>query len=157
MASNSELIDICKKSGYYTEFARGFDGREDLSTIIVEFPCKVPAGTPIGDSLGAIEHLEIVKWLQTNWSDNSVSCTIYYKKEELPEIKEWLYNNFLDNIKTVSFLLYYGHGFDQAPYETISEEEYNKRKSISLPIVSLGSIDDVFEVTDCDNGSCPIK
>lgn len=157
MASNSELIDVCKKSGYHTEFARGFDGREDTSTIIVEFPCKVPEKTPIGDSLGAIEHLEIVKWLQTNWSDNSVSCTIYYKKEELPKIKEWLYNNFSDNIKTVSFLLYYGHGFDQAPYETITKEEYNKRKSISSPINSLGSIEDVFEVTDCDNGSCPIK
>lgn len=157
MASNSELIDVCKKSGYYTEFVRGFDGREDISTIIVEFPCKVTDNTPIGDSLGAIEHLEIVKWLQTNWSDNSVSCTIYYKKEELPEIKEWLYNNFSDNIKTVSFLLYYGHGFDQAPYETITKEEYDKRKSASIPISSLGSIEGVFEVAECDNGSCPIK
>jgi len=157
MSASSNLVQVCKDNGYFVEFVRGFDGKPDFSTVVVEFPCKVPEGTPIGDSLGAIEHLELVKWMQTNWSDNSVSCTVYYKKEELPEIKKWLEENFNDSLKTVSFLLYYGHGFDQAPYETISKEKYDELIEKVTPINSINVYEEDFELQDCDNGSCPIK
>ena len=157
MSADSNLVNVCRQSGYFIENVRGFDGKPDPTTVVVEFPCKVPAGTPIGDSLGAINHLEIVKWLQSNWSDNSVSCTIYYSKEELPEIKVWLENNFNDSVKTVSFLLYYGHGFDQAPYETISKERYDELIVKVRPIHSINVQEDDFDLQDCDNGSCPIK
>lgn len=157
MSADSNLVNVCRQSGYFIENVRGFDGKPDPTTVVVEFPCKVPAGTPIGDSLGAINHLEIVKWLQSNWSDNSVSCTIYYSKEELPEIKVWLENNFNDSVKTVSFLLYYGHGFDQAPYETISKERYDELITKVRPIHSINVQEDDFDLQDCDNGSCPIK
>ncbi len=157
MSSSSELVNVCKKNGYFVENVRGFDGKPDPTTVVVEFPCKVPEGTPVGDELGAINHLEIVKWLQTNWSDNSVSCTIYYKKEELDDIKQWLKQNFNENVKTVSFLLYYGHGFDQAPYETITKERYLELIKNVHPITSISVNEDDFELQDCDNGSCPIK
>ena len=130
----------------------------DKSTMVAEFPCKVPASTPIGGDISAIDQLELVKWLQTNWSDNSVSVTVYYKKEELEGIKEWLNVNYIDNVKTVSFLLYTGHGFIQAPYETISEEEYNRRKEGTIPITSISNgIDDMDESEGCESGACPVK
>lgn len=157
MSANSPLVRVCRENGYFVENVRGFDGKPDYTTVVVEFPCKVPEGTPIGDSLGAIEHLEIVKWLQKNWSDNSVSCTIYYKKEELFEIKNWLFNNFNDSLKTVSFLLYYGHGFDQAPYETITKERYEELIKKVTPINSVFVEESDFDLKDCDNGACPIK
>lgn len=157
MSAGSNLVQVCKDNGYFVEFVRGFDGKPDFTTVVVEFPCKVPEGTSIGDSLGAIEHLELVKWMQANWSDNSVSCTIYYKKEELPEIKSWLEENFNDSLKTVSFLLYYGHGFDQAPYETISKEKYDDLISKVRPINKIEIHEEDFDLQDCDNGSCPIK
>jgi len=157
MAANSELVKVCKESGYFVEFVRGFDGKPDYTTVVVEFPCKVPDGTPVGDELGAIEHLELVKWMQRNWSDNSVSCTIYYKKEELDDIKKWLISNFNSSLKTVSFLLYYGHGFDQAPYETISKERYEILVKNTTPINSISVDEKDFDLQDCDNGSCPIK
>lgn len=157
MAANSNLVQVCKDNGYFVEFVRGFDGKPDFTTVVVEFPCKVPEGTPVGDSLGAIEHLNLIKWMQTNWSDNSVSCTVYYSKEELPAIQEWLVENFNESLKTVSFLLYYGHGFDQAPYETISKDRYDELIEIVKPIHKITVQEDDFEVQDCDNGSCPIK
>lgn len=157
MAANSDLVKVCRDSGYFVEFRRDFDGKPDFSTVVVEFPCKVPDGTPIGDSLGAIEHLELIKWMQTNWSDNSVSCTVYYKKEELEDIKKWLESNFNESLKTVSFLLYYGHGFDQAPYETISKETYYDLIKTVKPINSITVDEKDFDLQDCDNGSCPIK
>ena len=75
--------------------------------------------------------------MQKEWSDNSVSCTVYYKKQDLPEIKQFLEENFSNNLKTVSFLLYQGHGFKQAPYETISKEVYEKECVTKMNVDSM--------------------
>ena len=141
------------------EQQRNFDGTVDTNTMVVEFPCSVPEGTPIGDCFSSIEQLELIKRMQSIWSDNSVSVTVYYKKDDLPEIKQWLLDNFENNTKTVSFLLYYGHGFDQAPYETISKEKYDELISKVTPITSIGFIAEssVSGVDECSSGACPIK
>lgn len=159
IASNSPLIDICRNHGYFVEPQRNFDGSQDKNTMVVEFPCSVPEHTPIGDHFSAIQQLELIKKMQTIWSDNSVSVTVYYKKEDLQEIQEWLSKNFKDNTKTVSFLLYYGHGFDQAPYETITKEKYESMISTSRTITSLSFVNEnsISGVDECSNGACPIK
>ena len=46
--------------------------------------------------------------MQKEWSDNSVSCTVYYNKEDIPGIKGYLARHFKDEMKTVSFLLQTG-------------------------------------------------
>ena len=42
MASNSHLVNVCRKHGYFIEFQKNFDGSEDRNTVVVSFPCKVP-------------------------------------------------------------------------------------------------------------------
>jgi hypothetical protein len=158
ISTGSPLVEVCKTHGYNVEPQQLFDGSMDKSTMVAEFPCSVPESTPIGGNISAVEQLELVKWLQSNWSDNSVSVTIYYKKEELEAIKEWLAINYINNVKTVSFLLYTGHGFIQAPYETISKEEYDRRKEGTTPITSVdNSVDDMDESDGCESGACPVK
>lgn len=158
IANGSPLVDVCKSHGYNVEPQQLFDGSMDQSTMVAEFPCSVPETTPIGGDINAVDQLELVKWLQTHWSDNSVSVTIYYKKEELADIKAWLATNYINNVKTVSFLLYTGHGFIQAPYETISKEEYDRRKEGTIPITTIGNgIDDMDESAGCESGACPVK
>lgn len=158
ISNGSPLVDVCKSHGFNVEPQQLFDGSMDNSTMVAEFPCSVPETTPIGGDISAVDQLELVKWLQANWSDNSVSVTIYYKKEELDAIKEWLSENYINNVKTVSFLLYTGHGFIQAPYETISKEEYDRRKEGTTPITSIdNSIDDMDESAGCEGGACPVK
>jgi ribonucleoside-triphosphate reductase len=157
IATNSPLIDVCRKHGYNIEPVKGFDGKEDSSTMVVEFPCKLPKETPVAADYSWKEQLEMVKRMQAEWSDNSVSCTVYYKKEDLPEIKEYLNTYYSDNFKTLSFLLYYGHGFQQAPYETIDEQTYLSMASNCKPIESVEISEKDFDIEDCDNGSCPIK
>jgi hypothetical protein len=158
ISTGSPLVEVCKTHGYNVEPQQLFDGSMDKSTMVAEFPCSVPETTPIGGNISAVEQLELVKWLQSNWSDNSVSVTIYYKKEELEAIKEWLAINYINNVKTVSFLLYTGHGFIQAPYETISKEEYDRRKEGTTPITSVdNSVDDMDESDGCESGACPVK
>jgi hypothetical protein len=139
------------------EYQINFDGTEDKSTIVVSFPCKVPEGTPIAATFSWKDQLDVVKRLQTDWSDNSVSVTVYYKKEDLEDIKKYLSENYKDNFKTLSFLLYNDHGFKQAPYQTISKELYEAMIKDVDPITSASVNEKDFDINDCDNGSCPIK
>lgn len=159
MASNSHLVDVCRKHGYPVEFQKNFDGSEDRNTVVVSFPCRVPKTTIIAKDMTAITQLEVVKELQNNWSDNAVSVTIYYKKEELPEIKEWLKINYNDNLKSVSFLLHSEHGFLQAPLEEITEDQYNEMVKTTTPIVNINEISDetILESFECEGGVCPVK
>ena len=157
MASNSPLVRAAKEASYPVEFVRNFDGTEDHSTEVVSFPCKFPDGTKLAKDMTAVDQLEVIKRLQTEWSDNAVSVTIYYRLEELDEIKVWLSDNY-HNVKTVSFLLHNDHGFDQAPLEEITEEKYNEMSAMVKPLVSIDGIkfDDV-DITDCDSGACPVR
>ena len=95
--------------------------------------------------------------MQEKWSDNSVSCTIYYRKDDLEDIKQYLSENYSDNFKTISFLLYSDHGFKQAPYETISKEVYEDMIKNTKPITSISINEDEFDVDECSTGACPVK
>ena len=127
MATDSELARVARSNGYHVEYVRNFDGTEDHSTVVVSFPCSFPEGTQFGTDMSAIDQLEVIKRLQLEWSDNSVSVTIYYRKEELEAIRWWLHDNYI-NTKSVSFLLHSDHGFDQAPLEEITKERYEEMK-----------------------------
>lgn len=158
IASNSPLANLCRKHGYHSEYQRNFDGTDDKNTVVVSFPVAVPDGTVLAKDLTAIDQLEYVKKLQSEWSDNAVSCTVYYKKEELDSIKLWLKVNYNNNVKTVSFLLHNEHGFKQAPLEEITKEQYEEYSSRVQPIIS-GDINesDMLDSFECVGGVCPVK
>ena len=157
MSSDDKLVSTCKELGYHIEPVKNFDETLDYTTVIVDFPCFAGDNTILAKDMSAVKQLEMVKQLMTIWSDNSISVTVYYKKEELPEIKKWLKENYKDNIKSVSFLLHKEHGFKQAPYEEITKEQYEERiakiKKLKDIIVENKTID--FE--ECKGGACPIK
>lgn len=157
VSSGSFLVDQCRKHGYHVEPQLNFDGTQDPSTVVVEFPCMYPKNTLVAKDVTALDQLEHVKWLQTNWSDNAVSCTIYYEPEELAGIKKWLLENYNHSIKTCSFLLKQNHGFLQAPYEEISQETYMKLREKVRPITQTHVDEDAFEIADCDHRGCPTK
>lgn len=157
MASDSALASATRKQGYPVEYVLNFDGTEDKSTVVVSFPCCFPEGTKFAKDMTAIDQLEVCKRLQSEWSDNAVSVTIYYRKEELDDIKVWLSLNYR-NVKSVSFLLHSDHGFLQAPMEEIDEATYVEMVSKVTPITSIDQIEmtDV-EIDDCDTGACPVR
>jgi hypothetical protein len=101
--------------------------------------------------------LETVKWLQEVWSDNSVSCTVYYRPEELEDIKAYLKKNYKKNHKSLSFLLHSEHGFKQAPLEEITEEQYNELVAKTKTITSIDEANIGLSDDECASGSCPIR
>jgi hypothetical protein len=54
-------------------------------------------------------------------------------------------------------LLYHGHGFDQAPYETITEDQYNEMVKNIKPITSVEVKESEMELAECEGGACPVK
>ena len=156
IAADHPLVQVCREHGYPVEYQRNFDGSEDHSTMVVSFPFAYPAGTKIAAEMTAIDQLEVVKWLQANWSDNSVSCTVYYRKEELPEIKKYLAKNYKNNHKSLSFLLHNEHGFHQAPLEEITQEAYDALVASTQLITHVDEAS--FDGGDeCASGACPVK
>jgi len=157
--SADPLVDACRKRGHKVVWDVGLDGREDHTRYVVEFPCKSPESSILASQMTAIEQLEWVKKMQTVWADNAVSVTVYYKKEELPEMKRWLSENYDNSVKSVSFLLHVDHNFPLPPYEEITKEVYDKMvASIDFSIkFNGGSGFDEIDIDNCATGSCPVK
>lgn len=164
IASESPLISLAKAHGYPVEYVRNFDGSLDHTTQIVTFPMALPNHTILAENCTAIQQLEWVRKAQTEWSDNSVSVTVYYRKNELAQIKDWLSKNYNTSVKTVSFLLHSDHGFDQAPMEQITKEEYDLLLSSCRQIVDLDGVcyssednDVLYNEKECPGNVCPRK
>ena len=163
IASESPLIKLAHEHGYPVEYVRNFDGSFDHTTQIVSFPYNLPESTVLAENCTAISQLEWVKKVQSEWSDNAVSVTVYYRKNELTEIKEWLSKNYNNSVKSVSFLLHNDHGFQQAPLEQITKEQFEDLSKKCKPITSVEGIcfskesDELLAQAECLNGICPIK
>lgn len=158
MSSSDALVQICKDMGYHVEFLINFDGTENHDTVVVYFPCETPAGSILAKDMDVIKQLDMVKKLQTIWSDNAVSVTAYYKEEELNDLKTWLKDNYENNIKSVSFLLFKNHGFKQAPYQEIDEKTYLEARAKVKPLSMLSiNSTEMLDMAECAAGICPIR
>ena len=157
VAARHELVKTCRENGYPIEYVENFDGTKDHTTVVITFPFAYPENTKLAKDMSALDQLKEIKRLQRIWSDNSVSCTVYYKPEELQIIKNYLKFNYKHNHKTLSFMLHKDHGFKQMPFEEISEETYNKLKNSVKPIVRINSELEMSEDGECTSGGCPIR
>lgn len=161
LASNSPLVPLLRASNYPIEYSIGIDKQPVRDTLIVSFPCESPEHTTLAKDLTAIEQLEWIKKAQTLWSDNAVSCTVYYSLDELNGIRDWLDINYKDNIKSVSFMLRSDHGFIQPPIEAITKEVYEHIKDqlrpMNLDNMIQTYVEEVDDSLECDGGACPIR
>ena len=157
ISSNHSLVEVCRQHGYPVEYQQNFDGSEDRSTVVVSFPFSHGETATLAKEMTAISQLETVRWLQEEWSDNSVSCTVYYKKEELPEIRKYLKKHYKNGHKSLSFLLHSEHGFKQAPLEEITQEQYDALVASTVPITSIKELDIGLDDAECATGACPIR
>jgi ribonucleoside-diphosphate reductase alpha chain len=99
----------------------------DTSTVF-SFPIKAPADAISGRDVSAIDHLNIWKVYKKHWTEHNPSITIQVKDDEWVEVAAWIYDNWED-VGGLSFLPFSDHVYEQAPYQEITEEEYNEWKS----------------------------
>lgn len=158
--ANDPLVDACRKRGYNVVPDIGIDGRPDHTRWVVEFPCRSPEGSVMAKEMTAVQQLEWVKRMQTEWADNAVSVTVYYRAEEISLIQKWLEDHYDKSIKSVSFLLHSEHGFLLPPYEEITEAEYEKalaKIDFSVPLVMNAQGTDLDDDPSCATGACPVR
>ena len=157
-SSNDNLVPLLKNAGHKIEPVQRFDGTIDNNTLVVDFYCETPEGTPVAnENWDTWKQLEILKMAQKHWADQAVSVTVYYKREDIPKLKLWLEEN-LKEIKTISFLCHNDHGFKQAPIEALTKEEFETLSKNIKPL-NVETINNGFELDslECASGACPIK
>lgn len=120
-------------------------------TTVFYFPQKSPDGALTRRGLTAIEHLEIWKNIQEHWCEHKPSITVNVKEDEWLDVGAWVYKNF-DVLSGVSFLPMDEHTYKQAPYQEITEAEYDEwmdrmPKSINWADLSF------YETSDHTSGS----
>lgn len=94
-------------------------------TTVFSFPQKAPENACTRSQLSAIDHLNIWKTFQDYWCEHKPSITVNVKENEWLEVQSWVWKNF-DQVSGISFLPYDDHTYKQAPYQEITEEQYNK-------------------------------
>lgn len=131
------------------------------TTAVFSFPMKAPENAICRNDRTAIEQLELWLVYQRHWCHHKPSVTISVKEDEWMEVGTWVYKHF-DEVSGISFLPYSNHSYVQAPYEDITEEQYNKMLSempTSIDWTQFTETDDFTEGTQtlaCTNGSCEI-
>lgn len=156
-SSDDALIPLLRAAGHYMEPEYKLDGTYNPSTTVVDFYVRAEDGLPVADEgWDTWKQLDVLKMAQKYWSDQSVSVSVYYNKDEITKIKDWLRSN-LSEIKTISFLCHSDHGFVQAPKEAITEAQYTKLsakvKNIEIDSIESGDL----ESLECVGGVCPVK
>lgn len=113
-----------------TQFLRdqGVPNEPDVTkpndTVVFYFPQRAPSGACTRADLSALDHLEIWKTLQEHWCEHKPSITINVRESEWLDVQAWVWKNW-DVISGISFLPYSEHTYKQAPYQELTEDEYN--------------------------------
>jgi ribonucleoside-triphosphate reductase (thioredoxin) len=138
-------------------------------TAVIEIPQSAPKGS-ITRTESAFDLLKRVKQVATEWvkpghrkgsNTHNVSATISLKKDEWDKAGKWMWDN-RECYNGLAVLPYDGGSYTQAPFEDITEEEFNKRVKL-LNDVDLSHIIEATDETDlsgelaCAGGSCEIS
>lgn len=158
IASIDPLIPRLQAAGHYMEPVERFDGSLDPDTQVVDFYVEVPRHIPVVDEgWDTWKQLDALLMTQRHWADQAVSVTVYYQPEDVGRVKEWV-TGHLNELKTISFLKYQGHGFKQAPKEPITAEQYEKFSSKVRPLDAMDVGDgDLVTGLECEGGACPVR
>src|SRR3989344_2200529 len=150
VSTNSSLCESLKNSGIPWEKDKYSD-----NTLCFEFPID-QGNTREANQVSAWEQFAFLAFLQRVWSDNMVSCTIYFGKHEENQLEKML-GHFIPLIKSVSLLPHTdGTVYEQMPYERITQIEYEKRKSQIKQINWSGFNSDGIESAFCTNDRCDL-
>ena len=153
VAKDSKLLGAISGAGYPIE-----NDKYDPSSVVVEIPVQESHGIRGKKNVSMWEQLNLISFMQEHWANNQVSATVTFKpKTEGHQIAHAL-DYFQDKLKGVSFLPLSDHGYVQAPYEEITEEEFARRTK-DLKIWDLTHISGEKANVEkfCDGDSCDIN
>jgi len=113
----------------------------------------------------AVEQLERYKIVMENYVDHNCSITVSYSPDEVPDIVEWLNENW-DSYVGVSWLLRDDPtktaedlGYDYLPQDVVSKEVFEEYVSILKPVDfnDTDSFEELDGTEECVGGVCPVR
>ena len=149
-SKDSDLLPTLAEAGYPIE-----DDAYSPNTKVVSFPVKETHYYKGKKDVTMWEQLEIAAQYQHYWADNSVSITVTFQPEEEEQIKNAL-EMYETRLKAVSFLRLNDTGYEQAPYEAIDLETYEKMVDNITPIQRFETNQQGAGTKFCDGESCTI-
>ena len=154
LAKNSPLVPVLEKANYKIEPAAS----DPTRTLVVYFPVLVDAALPNKNDVSIWQQFKDVSDLQKMWADNAVSVTVTFTPEEKSQLASCL-SAFDSELKSVSLLPYFEHGYAQAPYTAAPAEEVIAYKNSLLPL-DFSLLTEEGENADsnkfCSNDGCEI-
>lgn len=135
---------------------------------VLSIPQRAPADGITRDE-STFDLLARVKQFNENWirsghrygeNYSNVSVTVSIKENEWDSVGEWMWEN-RDSYTGISVLPYDGHTYQQAPFETCSEEEFNRLFALlqSIDLTEIVEHEDATNLNDqaaCAGGNCEI-
>jgi len=134
----------------------------DGSGLVLEFPMKAPESGVLLEDQSALGQLEKWKLFKQCWTEHNPSVTIYIREDEWLDVGKWVYDNW-EHVGGLSFMPYDGGIYHLAPYEAITEEDYNKRVD-TFPEVNWAKLvryetsdmTDLHQQVACAGGACEV-
>jgi ribonucleoside-diphosphate reductase alpha chain len=135
---------------------------------VISVPQRAPEGSIVRTE-DVMDMLERVKRFNTQWvkkghrkgaNTNNVSATVSIKEDEWEKVGQWMWEN-KETFNGLSVLPYHGGSYVQAPFEDITEEQFNDMVT-HLHNVDLSKVIEFSDNTSqmdqaaCAGGACEI-
>lgn len=160
MLTDDPVAKLLADSGVYSEP----DVTDPNNTSVFYYPQKAPKNAKTVDDVTALQQLELWMTYSKFWCDHNPSITVYVKDEEWVDVAAYVYKNF-DDINGISFLPKSDHIYKQAPFQEITEDEYNDwltktPDTINWDLLATYELEDAtsssHELACSANGGCEI-
>ncbi len=135
ISATDPLFKMMKDQGFHFSPENGQETKpeSEVDTWVVSFPIKAPDNCITRHDMSALDQLEWYRKVQVNWCEHNTSMTCYVDDSEWFEVGNWVYKNW-DVVNGISFLPKDSGHYKQAPYQEITELEYEKLLSELNPI-----------------------
>ena len=153
IASNSELVPILQNAGYIGEV----DFYSGPNTLVFSFPLYCGSARS-AETVSIWMQSSLLQMMQRVYTDNCVSCTLYFNPETESDELEDLISQTIPCVKSLSVLPHTKSGvYKQSPYQFITKEEYELMSKDSKPIIWSTYKEEPVAERGCTGDSCELK
>ena len=166
--ANDPLAKAVMDNGWTVHAEVGTEGETEAlrlanaRTLVIDFPVKSGA-TTTKDDVSAAEQFATYFNFQRYYTEHNSSNTITVKPNEWGEVEQIVYDGW-DEFVGVSFLAADGGTYELAPYEAITEAQYDEMVANFAPFdpeileqYETGADSDLDGADGCEGGICPIR
>lgn len=160
--STDPLVQVAREAGWTINPEIG-QSEPNVRSYVIDFYVKSTAKNT-KDNVGALAQLNRYLMFQKHYTDHNSSNTISVKPDEWAPLEKAIAKNWKDFVG-VSFLSHDGGTYQLAPFEAISEDEYNSKAPYMVPFTpemlqkyESGEDHELdLDDPDCATGSCPVR